>query len=156
LGRRYEDVKDAKLVNILHVTSSSMAYVHVMFTHRAHAGTSGRVVKTFTYLWTDSFQSCWAHTTNDHTLHGLHTYHVHAPQTRACASARVINCFLAYGRFLFKFTVNILQITISSKGYVLFIFMHCAHVCEGACASARVRARTWLNIQLSWTDSLQI
>jgi hypothetical protein len=57
---------------------------------------------------------------------------------RGCASTRVINCSLIYGRFLFKFAVNILQITIRNKGYILFMFMHRAHVCEGACASAHV------------------
>jgi hypothetical protein len=94
-------------VNILQVTSSSMGSVLFMLTHRAHACeracTSGRVVKTFTYLWTDSFLICWAHTTKDHKLHGLHTYHVHAPQARGHAvQARVISCSLTYGRFLFK------------------------------------------------------
>jgi hypothetical protein len=44
---------------------------------------------------------------------------------------------LIYGRFLFKFAVYILQITTSSKGYILFMFTH------------RVRARAWLNIQLT-------
>jgi hypothetical protein len=32
--------------------------------------------------------------------------------------ARVVNCSLIYGRFLFKLAVNILQITKRSKGYV--------------------------------------
>jgi hypothetical protein len=40
-------------------------------------------VKTFTYLWTDSLQICWAHTTDDHKLRGLHNYHVHAPGAHA-------------------------------------------------------------------------
>jgi hypothetical protein len=132
-------------VNILQITKSSMDYVLFIFTHCAHACermcTSGRMVKTFTYLWTDSFQSCWAHTTNDHKLHGLQTYHVHAPR----ASSRMINCSLTYERFLFKFAVNILQITIRSKGYVLFIFMHRAYACEGACASERVVKRSLIS-----------
>jgi hypothetical protein len=79
---------------------------------------SARVVKTFTYLWMDSLQICWAHTNNGHM--------------------RVINCSLTYGRFLFKSAVNILQITTSSKGYVFFMFIYRAHACERACASARV------------------
>jgi hypothetical protein len=57
---------------------------------------------------------------------------------RACASARVINCSLMYGRVLFKFGVNILHITASSKGYVLFMFTYRAHACECACANASV------------------
>jgi hypothetical protein len=57
---------------------------------------------------------------------------------RACATARVINCSLIYGRVLFKFGVNILHLTTSSKGYVLFMFTHHAHACERACASTRV------------------
>jgi hypothetical protein len=107
-------------VNILQITTSSMGYVLLC---------SLTVVKTFTYLWTDSLQICWAHTTDDHKLHGLHAYYVHAPRD---------NCSLIYGRFLFKFGVNILHITTSSKGYVLFMFTHRAHACERACTSARV------------------
>jgi hypothetical protein len=66
------------LLNILQITTSSMGYVLFMITHRAHAyertRACERLVKTFTHLWTDSLQICWAHTTNDHKLHGLHTY----------------------------------------------------------------------------------
>jgi hypothetical protein len=54
---------------------------------------------------------------------------------RACASARVVNCSLIYRRLLFKFAVNILHITTSSKGYIHFMFTHRAHTCE--------RARAW-------------
>jgi hypothetical protein len=43
---------------------------------------------------------------------------------------------LAYGRILFKFAVNILQVTSISMGCVLFMFTH--RVFERACASARV------------------
>jgi hypothetical protein len=49
---------------------------------------------------------------------------------RAFASKRVINCPLIYGRFLFKFAVNILQITTSGMGYVFFMITHRAHACE--------------------------
>jgi hypothetical protein len=88
-------------VDILQITSSSMGYVltyiaWAMFTHRAHAceraRACARVVKTFTYLRTDSLQICCAHTTDDHKLHGLHNYHVHAPgahaRARVCERAR--------------------------------------------------------------------
>jgi hypothetical protein len=51
-------------VNILQITTSSMGYIPFMFTHRAHA----------------------------YKLHGLYTYHVHAPrahaQARVCERAR--------------------------------------------------------------------
>jgi hypothetical protein len=81
-------------VNILQVTSSSMGYVRLIFTHRARACASVRVVKTFTYLWTDSLQICCANTTHDHKLFGLHiiimfTHRAHVC-VRACARARVI------------------------------------------------------------------
>jgi hypothetical protein len=59
----------------------------------------------------------------------------------ACASARMINCSLIYGRFFFKFPVNILHITTSSKGNVLIMSKHHVHACESVCASVRVRAR---------------
>jgi hypothetical protein len=55
-----------------------------------------------------------------------------------CVRARVIKRSPIYGRILFLFAVNILHITTSSMGYVLFIFTHRAHACERACASARV------------------
>jgi hypothetical protein len=78
-------------VNILKVTWSSMGYVLLIFTHRPRACeracASVRVVKTFTYLWTDSLRIFWAHTTDNHKLHRLHSYHVHA--SRARAQARV-------------------------------------------------------------------
>jgi hypothetical protein len=56
---------------------------------------------------------------------------------RACAIARVIKCSIArviketliYGRIIFTFAVNILQVASSSMGYVLFMFMHRAHAC---------------------------
>jgi hypothetical protein len=63
-----------------------MGYVHFMITHRApceRARACERLVKTFTYIWMDSLQICWTHTTHDHTLHGIHTYHVHVSRARA-------------------------------------------------------------------------
>jgi hypothetical protein len=57
---------------------------------------------------------------------------------RPGAGARVIYCSLIYGRFLFKFVVNILHITTSSKGYVLFMSTYRAYARERSCASARV------------------
>jgi hypothetical protein len=57
---------------------------------------------------------------------------------RASASACVITHSLIYGRILFKFAVNILQVTSSSMGNVLFMFTHRAHACERACATERV------------------
>jgi hypothetical protein len=38
---------------------------------------------------TDSLQIWWAHTTHDHTLHGIHTYHVQAPRASVCVRARM-------------------------------------------------------------------
>jgi hypothetical protein len=61
---------------------------------------------------------------------------------RECASARVINCTLIYGRFLFKFVVNIIHLTTSSQGYVLVMFTH-------RTASTRVQALAWFTSQLS-------
>jgi hypothetical protein len=78
-------------VNILQITTSSMGYVIFMITHRAHVCVRALGKKAFAHPWTDSLQICWAHTTDDHKLHGLHTY-LHAPRAQ-CASARMINCF---------------------------------------------------------------
>jgi hypothetical protein len=50
--------------------------------------------------------------------------------------ARVIKRSLIFQRILFKFRVNILHITTSSKVYVLFMFTHCApraRACARAC-----------------------
>jgi hypothetical protein len=45
-------------------SKNAIPYVLLIITHRALACesvcASGRVVKTFTYLWTDSLQICWA------------------------------------------------------------------------------------------------
>jgi hypothetical protein len=88
-------------VNILQITTSSMGYVLFMITHCARDLTAGarasargraykrarareRLANTFTHLWTDSLQMCWAHTTDDHKLHGLHNY-LHIPWAHARA-----------------------------------------------------------------------
>ena len=70
----------------------------------------------------------------------MFTHRAHACE-RACATERVVKHSLIYGPTLFKFAVNILQITTSSMGYVLFMITHRAHACERTHASARVRAR---------------
>jgi hypothetical protein len=57
----------------------------------------------------------------------IFTHRAHAYE-RACARVCVIKHSLIYGRTLFKFAVNILQITTSSMGYVLFMFTHRAHM----------------------------
>jgi hypothetical protein len=62
------------------------------------------------------------------------------------AWSHVINCSLIYGRFLFKFGMNILHLTTSSKGYILFMFTHRTARMR---ASARVRACVWFNSQSS-------
>jgi hypothetical protein len=109
---------------------------------------------TFAYLWTDSLQIRWTHTTHDHKLHGIHTVVCSCTAlTRGsvCASARVIKRSLIYGRILFKVAVNILQITTSSMGCVLFMFTHRVHVCERTCASARMVHRSFIFGQILFT-----
>jgi hypothetical protein len=73
-------------VNMLQIPTSNTSYLLFLFTYRANAceraRASTRVVNI--HLSLDRF-SCWAHTTNNHKLHGLHTYHVHAPHMRARA-----------------------------------------------------------------------
>jgi hypothetical protein len=101
-------------VNRLQITTSSMGCVLFMSMH-AYMRASG---SAFAYLWTDSIQIGWAYTINDQKLHGLQTYHVRV-------RARVIKRSLIYGRILFKFAVNILQITTCSMGYVLFMTRVC-------------------------------
>jgi hypothetical protein len=130
-----------------------MGYVLFMITHcardlTARARARERLANTFTHLWTDSLQICRAHTTDDTSYMGYTLIFTHRGNTRerACASARLINCSLIYGRFHFRFGVNILHLTPSSKGYVLFMFTHRTARLR---ASARVRARAWFNSQLS-------
>jgi hypothetical protein len=65
----------------------------------------------------------------------MFTHRAHACE-RACARACVIKHSLIYKPISLQFAVNILQLTTSSKGYVLFMFTH--HACERACVSARV------------------
>jgi hypothetical protein len=55
---------------------------------------------------------------------------------RACARACMIKYSLIYGPILLTFAVNILKITSSRMGYLLFMFTHCAHTCKCARASA--------------------
>jgi hypothetical protein len=125
--------------NILRLTISVKDYVFVMFTHRAHACERAcvRAVWLSIRLYMDRFSSNlrW-------------TYYKSQQIAWACVSyilimfthrerAFVINCSLIYGRFLFKFPVNILDIITSSMGNVLNMSKH------------RVRARAWLSIRSS-------
>jgi hypothetical protein len=49
-------------VKKLQITASIMVFLLFKFTHRdAHASAW---LKAFTYLWTDTLQICWAHTTS--------------------------------------------------------------------------------------------
>jgi hypothetical protein len=67
----------------------------------------------------------------------MFTHCAHACE-RACAW---LSIRLTMETILLKFAVNILQLTTSSKVYVVFMFTH--HACE------RVWVRAWLHIQLS-------
>jgi hypothetical protein len=64
------------------------------------------------------------------------THRVHACE-RACVTERVVKHSLIYGRTIFKFALNILQITTSSIGYVLFMSTHRARACVRARACGR-------------------
>jgi hypothetical protein len=79
----------------------------------------------------------------------MFTHRPHACQ-RACASARVVKHALIFGRILFIFPGNILQINISSMGCILITFTHRVHAGESARANARVRARSWHSVRLSY------
>jgi hypothetical protein len=59
------------------------------------------------------------------------THRAHACE-RACATERVVKHSLIYGPTLFKFAVNILNVTSSSMGNVLFMITHRAHACVRA------------------------
>jgi hypothetical protein len=125
-----------------------MGYVLFMFIHRAwlniHLSSDGfslNVLGTY-YRWPQvtlaTYLSCSC-----------------TASTRACASARVINCSLIYGRFLFKFAINILQITTSSHGYVLFMITHRAHIqlsLDGFSSNLMGTYYKWL--QVTWDTYL--
>jgi hypothetical protein len=96
---------------------------------------------------------CWEHTTTHHKCQWLRTFlftHRAHERERVCARACMNKHSLIYGPILFKFAVNILEITTSRMGYLLVMFTHCVHMCECARASARASAR------VVKTDSLQI
>jgi hypothetical protein len=116
-------------VNILQVTSISMGYVLLIFTHCArvrehvcesawlkHSLIFGRILFKFAGHILKITTSYMGYILRDILI--MFTNREHARE-RTRASAPVINCSPnIYGRFLFKFAVNILQITKSSKGYV--------------------------------------
>jgi hypothetical protein len=126
------------VVNILLVMTRCMGYTLCVCTQRARA-MYARMCE-FAYFLTDSVQIGWEHTTTHHKWQGLRTFmfthRTHACE-RPCARARVIKRSLIYGRILFKFAVNILQITSSSMDYVLSMFTHRAHACGRVCERAR-------------------
>jgi hypothetical protein len=125
-------------VNILQITTSSMGYVLFMFVSRLvkHSLIFGRILFKFAGHILQMTTSYMGYTLIMFTHRG-HT------RERAFASACVINCSLMYRRFLFKFGVNI-HITASRRD----TYFSCSRTAR-TCASARVRARAWLNIQLS-------
>jgi hypothetical protein len=100
--------------NRLRLTISGKDCVLFIFTHRAHAceRACARVRTCVRARMCARARTC--------------------ASAHACARARVIKRSLIYGRIIFKFTVNILQVTSSSNGYILFMFTHCVHACERA------------------------
>jgi hypothetical protein len=99
---------------------------------------------SFVYFSTDFLNICCEHTTAHHIsvkdyVLFMFTHRAHACE-RACERAGMIKHWLIYRPILFKFkfSVNILQITTSSMGYLLFMFTHHAHACERERASARL------------------
>jgi hypothetical protein len=119
-------------VNILQITKSSKGYLLFMCT----------------YLWTDSLQICWAHTTNEHKLHGLHTYHVHAPRVRARA-------WVTVRLSMDGFSSNFPWTYYTSQHVAMETYLPCpstactrasarvrACVCERECVGARVIKRS--------------
>jgi hypothetical protein len=59
-------------------------YVLFMFTHRARECMRAERTRmcAFAYFLTDYVQICWEHTTTNHKLQGLCTFHCHAPRVR--------------------------------------------------------------------------
>jgi hypothetical protein len=90
----------------------------------------------FAYLLMEFLQSGWEQTTNHYTLHGLRTFHVHVLRTRKRAvRLTMIMCvhLLICGWILTKFGVNMLQVSTSCVGNVLFMCMqrmHARDACE--------------------------
>jgi hypothetical protein len=127
--------------NLLRVMTCSAGYICAVCTQCARMRVRAKRAHmcAFAYFWTDSVHICWEHTTTHHKWQGLHTFHVHTP--RASARARVIKCLLIYGRILFKFAKNILQVTSSSMGYVLLTHTHAPRASERTRARVCKRAR---------------
>jgi hypothetical protein len=71
----------------------------------------------------------------------MNTHRAHACE-RACERARVVKHSLIFGRILFKFAGNILQMTTVYMGYIFIIFTHRGHAYERAFASASVVKRS--------------
>jgi hypothetical protein len=66
-----------------------------------------------------------------------------------CARVRANRAHVCVHLCLDGLPGNILRITTSCMGYILWMFKHRARVCERACESARVRARAWLSVRSS-------
>jgi hypothetical protein len=87
---------------------------------------------TFPHFSSDLLQIWREPSTGHDTFRGLYMFCVHACE-HVCARARVIKHSFIYGRILFKFAMNTLQVTwLSSMGYVLIIFTHHARTCDHA------------------------
>jgi hypothetical protein len=110
---------------MLHVTSSRMGYVLLIFTQRACAS---NLLGTY-YTWP---QVTWAR----------YLSCSHTAGTRAWLTVRL---------YMDEFSSNLRWTYYKSQqvARAMVMFTHRAHVCERACASARVRVRAWLYIHLS-------
>jgi hypothetical protein len=123
----------------------------------------------FPHFSTNSFQTVWEYYIGPGTWSGLYMLCVHA--TRACL------CSFIFGRIISQFVENILRITTSCMGYVMFMFTHRASVWScvwwsvrlsfGHILSKLLRVTTiFMDYVLShalmstfahlWTDSLQM
>jgi hypothetical protein len=118
--------------NLLRVMTRSVGYIFCVCTQCMRVLAKIAHMWTFTYFFTDSLKICWEHT----TIVAWTTLRYYTTIVSCSRTARVIKRSFIHGRILFTFAENILQITISSMGYVRFMFTHRAHACE------RARARS--------------
>jgi hypothetical protein len=118
-------------VNILQITTSSMSYVHIMFTHRGHEREQAHAWLTVRLSMVGlSSNLRWTYYKSQQVARATYCSYSRTARTRVCP--RVVKHSIIFGRILFKLDVHILQMITSYMGYILIMFKH--RVCERACA----------------------
>jgi hypothetical protein len=124
-----KDTTHTHFTNTIHKHTHTCARTYTL--ERAHIDKLAHLHVQPTFWLSQNSIDCTASrvkssTTNDHKLHGIHTYHLQSLRAcqRACARASVIKRSLIFERIVFKFVGDITQIPLGYMSYCICVWMH--------------------------------